>query len=86
MAQREDVVAALAELESSGGRLTPNGVVEAARDAASPLHYHFEWDDSVAAEQHRLDQARRLITSVYYEVRHSTIVLACPTYIRDPDA
>ncbi len=46
------------------GSLTPDHVVEAATAADSPLHNAFEWDDAVAAHQHRLTQARRLIVSI----------------------
>jgi hypothetical protein len=45
-------------------RLTPALVVDEARDESHPLHNRFEWDDKVAGEAHRLDQARRLIRSV----------------------
>lgn len=45
-------------------RLTPEIVVDVARDEASPLHARFEWDDQIAGEKYRLDQARRLIRSV----------------------
>ena len=56
---------ALAKIaEQQKGRLTPPAVVEAARDTRNPLHRHFEWDDAVAAESYRLDQARALIRSV----------------------
>jgi hypothetical protein len=48
----------------NGGELHPQDVVEEARDANSPLHAHFEWDDRRAAEAHRLDQARALIRSI----------------------
>lgn len=44
--------------------LTPQLVVEVARDPANPLHDRFEWDDSVAGEKYRLSQARQLIRSV----------------------
>lgn len=47
-----------------GGRLEPEHVVNAARDAKNVLHKHFEWDDKVAAHAHRLDQARGIIRSV----------------------
>lgn len=47
--------------QRNGGVLQPKAVVEAARDTASPLHDQFQWDDSEAAEQYRLWQARRLI-------------------------
>lgn len=56
---------ALAEIsESNEGRLTPNAVVGAARSESHPLHPHFEWDDGVAAEAYRLDQARSIIRIV----------------------
>lgn len=58
---------ALKELERltdiNNGDLTPDIVLEAARPENSPLHKHFEWDDSVAAEAWRKDQARTLIQS-----------------------
>jgi hypothetical protein len=43
------------------GRLMPRDVVEEARNPESPLHNSFEWDDTAAAEQWRIEQARRLI-------------------------
>lgn len=46
---------------ANGGILRPDEVVEAARPVASPLHAQFEWDDTRAAQQHRLWQARMLI-------------------------
>lgn len=39
-------------------------VVEAARPEDSPIHAQFEWDDSAAAEQFRIAQARRLVRSI----------------------
>ena len=49
--------------------LTPELVVEDARPEESPLHAHFEWDDQLAGEQFRLEQARKLIRSVVVSVR-----------------
>ncbi len=43
------------------GTITPERVVEAARDPKSPLHSRFCWDDTEAAHQWRLQQARQLI-------------------------
>lgn len=54
------ILSALHDLES-GGNLDPVAVVEAARDEASPLHSCFTWDDSEAADQFRLIEARKLI-------------------------
>lgn len=45
----------------SGGILKPEIVVEEASREDSPLHSRFTWDDSEAAHQYRLEQARRLI-------------------------
>jgi hypothetical protein len=49
---------------ANGGELHPQAVVADARNAKSPLHLHFEWDDRKAAEAYRVDQARALIRSI----------------------
>jgi hypothetical protein len=46
------------------GLVQPEKVVEAAADPLSPLHKFFEWDDSEAAHQWRLVQARKLVVRV----------------------
>lgn len=45
-------------------KLTPELVVDDARDPQHPLHTRFEWDDTVAGEKWRHQQAHELITSV----------------------
>jgi hypothetical protein len=50
--------------EVENEELRPKAVVDAARNKKHPLHPHFEWDDSVAAEAYRVDQARSLIRIV----------------------
>lgn len=50
--------------KKSHGELTPEDVLADAKHDNSPLHSFFEWDDSAAAQQHRLQQARGLIRSV----------------------
>ena len=57
---REELLA----IRASQGRLTPQLVVDAARPASSPLHSRFEWDDSVAGEAFRRQQAQELIRKV----------------------
>lgn len=42
----------------------PKLVVDSARDENSPLHPHFDWDDTVAAEKWRVEQARDLIRCI----------------------
>lgn len=64
-ADPQKIGAALAKItEQQKGRLTPPAVVDAARDNRHPLHKFFEWDDAIAAESFRLDQARTLIRSI----------------------
>lgn len=63
------VKAELARLHREGGvTLTPARLVDAASDEDSPLHSLFQWDDTEAAKQYRLWQARRIIGTVYVEV------------------
>lgn len=50
--------------EAQGGFVRPTDVLDAAADPASPLHHHFEWDDTEAAHRFRLHQASTLIRSV----------------------
>jgi hypothetical protein len=47
--------------EANNGSLTPQAVVEAARNPRHVLHKHFEWDDATAAEAYRIEQARGII-------------------------
>ena len=47
-----------------GKRLTPQDVVEWARDSKHALHRCFEWDNGRAAESYRQHQARQVIRSV----------------------
>ena len=55
----------LAELElireESGGVLSPDAVVEFARDEQTALHACFTWDDGEAAHAYRLWEARQVI-------------------------
>lgn len=46
------------------GELTPALVVDVARNREHPLHKRFEWDDTLAAEKYRREQAHDLIRSV----------------------
>ena len=46
---------------ANGGILKAEEIVEVARDEHHPLHPCFEWDDSLAAAEFRLVQARKLI-------------------------
>jgi hypothetical protein len=47
-----------------GGGFTAEDVVNAAKAKRSPLHRCFEWDNTTAATEYRLHQARVLISSL----------------------
>ena len=72
---------ALAELErirqENGGILKAEAVVESASDITSPLHDQFQWDDTKAAEEWRLQQARQLIR---------TVIVILPNYSKPTSA
>jgi hypothetical protein len=69
-----DIIREIAE--SNGGEITPEIVLDAARPKDSPLHNHFCWSNSKAAEQYRLIQASCLIRriKVTIEARDETTV------------
>lgn len=51
----------LLTVRAQHGKLTPQLVVDTARDPEHPLHSRFEWDDAVAGEAWRRQQAHELI-------------------------
>lgn len=80
------IVAALEVLERDNRRLMPRDVVEAARNRRSPLHAFFEWDDSVAADRYREQQATQLIRRVRVEMTVNMVPYRAPGYLLDPSA
>jgi hypothetical protein len=54
----------LTRIYDKHGALEPATVVKESKPKTAPLHGAFEWDDQVAAEQHRLSQARQVINVV----------------------
>jgi len=55
-------------LEKEHGEITPKIVLNSARSEDALLHSCFEWDDSVAAEKYREDQAGFLIRNLVVNV------------------
>lgn len=54
----------LTQIRKTRGQLTPHDVVQEASRESSALHSYFEWDDSKAAVEYRLSQARALVAAV----------------------
>ena len=44
--------------------VTPASIVEKARDENTELHQVFEWDDTIAAQKHREQQARVMLSNL----------------------
>ena len=61
-----------AKLEAEG-RLNAQNLVDVSRDKDAPLHDMFEWDDSIAAEKYREEQAKKIIRSIVYMVEDKPI-------------
>ena len=61
-----------AKLEAEG-RLNAQSLVDVSRDKDAPLHGMFEWDDSIAAEKYREEQAKKIIRSIVYTVEDKPI-------------
>ena len=70
---------AIKNLQASLGKqtITAKELLDASRDENAPLHDCFEWDDSIAAEKFRQDQARKIIIGI--EVTKSETI---PTTMR----
>lgn len=63
-----DATAIGREIESIGQAVDARAVVEKARDKSTALHGCFEWDDSIAAEEYRLKQARDVMAALVVTV------------------
>ena len=50
------------QLEHSASGLNPESVLDASREEGTLLHDEFEWDNDVAAEKYRLNQAQEMMT------------------------
>ena len=49
------------EIAEIGESATPREILEKGRDPKTELHKCFEWDDTVAAEKYRIQQARQIV-------------------------
>lgn len=53
--------------EIGGQKITPSEILEKAKDKNSELHKCFEWDDTIAAEKYRLQQASTILRMLVYK-------------------
>jgi hypothetical protein len=55
---------AIEDIIDRRGTADPEDIVEAARPKKNVLHSYFQWEDSKAAQEYRLQQARHLLRSI----------------------
>lgn len=48
--------------------LTPENVVEAAKNENNVMHDMFEWDDSIAGEKYRKQQASKILATIQVKI------------------
>ena len=76
----------LAEKHPQG--ITPEIVLREASKKSSPLHDHFDWDDTVAAQRWRMEQAAGLIRKIrvtYDTPEGKTITVRAYVNVRDAE-
>ncbi len=79
----------LESIEEKRGRLDSSELYEElvsrAKPARSPTHHLFEWSDSKAAHQHRLDAARQIVMAVrvVFDDKPDCPVRAFPVVVTD---
>lgn len=52
------------QLHETKEGLTPQGLVDVSRPVDAPMHNEFEWDDSIAGEKYRVEQAKHVIRNL----------------------
>ena len=57
------------KIEKRDGAITVEALVDSARERSSAIHELFEWDDKVAGEQWRLQQARMVLHNLKVVVK-----------------
>jgi hypothetical protein len=72
----QGVTQVVQEIYERDGEVVASVLVDEARPEDSPAHPAFEWRDDVAAEEYRLEQARRLIRRVTIHVDNQPEKLA----------
>jgi hypothetical protein len=68
-----------------GNELRVQDVVTEAQDKKSPIHRYFNWDDTEAAHQYRLWQARQLISVVVVMTEYDRRPITAFVHLRTED-
>ena len=64
MLKKDILIKEVKKLEGKKGYITPEDLLTEAKNPKSPLHSMFEWDNTKAAREYRLWQARQIIDHI----------------------
>ncbi len=64
----EIAAAEFQRIQTEYGELTATSILEASRPDDAVFHPYFEWNDSKAAHEHRLQQARNLVNNIEVKI------------------
>lgn len=70
----------ITKAEDIYGKVTPETVLNVAKEEDSPIHSLFQWDDSIAGEKYRLIQARKLINNLEIKIVRNNETVSIPTF------
>lgn len=80
----EKVTTVAQSIYDRDGYVKPSVLVDAARPVDSPAHDAFEWDDSKAAEEYRLSQARNWIKNVTLVIEdRDEVMVHVPSFVSE---
>lgn len=83
LVKAEVVGKVLRRLEKASSGITTEAILAEARVADSPIHRWFEWDDTIAAEEYRKNQARVMVQQIIivYESESDTAPVECRAFL-----
>lgn len=76
----DEAIQEIEKAENLYGKITAETILQVASDKKSVLHKLFEWDNSKAAEQYRLQQARTLINNIEVRIISDGAERSIPVY------
>lgn len=68
-------------IREAHGELKPEYVVEESRPEGALLHDLFQWNDTIAAELWRKEQASKYIRSVHVEIRNEKVTCTVRAFV-----
>lgn len=77
----DQVVSEFERIREAHGELKPEYVVEESRPEGALLHSLFQWNDTIAAESWRKEQASRLIRNVHVVINNEDVKCSVRAFV-----